>query len=252
MVPERDLYARASELSPRDCHPSEARRAVGDLARGGELVALEGGMWTTRELREREQRTVELASTRAREHAAPVRHETLERAQAQTEREIGGRLTAEQREALQTITGEGGVSVLVGEAGTGKGVVLAAASDAWQREGYQVIGTAAAGATAERLAADARLERSFTTDGLIGKVERGSEKIDSKTVVVMDETGMADTRRLSRLAELTAQREGKLVLVGDSAQLSPIGAGGEAGRIMCESREQQDHEQYRGVDQGIE
>ena len=226
MVSERDLYARAFELSPGNCHPAQAQRVVGELARADELVALQGGMWTTRELREREQRTVELVASRADEKATPVRDETLERARTQIEREIGGRLSAEQRQALQTITGEGGVSVLVGQAGTGKGVVLAAASEAWREEGYSVIGTAIAGATAERLGADARLERSFTTDALIGKAERGSEKIDSKTVVVMDEAGMADTRRLSRLAELAGQRRSKLVLVGDSAQLSPIGAGG--------------------------
>ena len=41
----------------------------------------------------------------------------------------------EQREALETITGPGGVIVLVGEAGTGKGVVLDAAREAWEREG---------------------------------------------------------------------------------------------------------------------
>lgn len=226
MVSERDLYARAYELSPGNCHPAEARRAVGELAQMGELVALQGGMWTTRELREREQRAVELAVSRAREHAAPVTPGALGHARERIEREIGGRLTTEQREALHTITGEGGISVLVGQAGTGKGVVLAAASEAWRSEGYQVVGTAIAGATAERLGADARLERSFTTDGLIGKVERGSERIDNKTVVVMDEAGMADTRRISHLAQLASERESKLVLVGDSAQLSPIGAGG--------------------------
>jgi conjugative relaxase-like TrwC/TraI family protein len=226
MIAERDLYARAFELSPGNCHPADAQRVVRDLARTGELVALEGGMWTTRELREREQQTVQLAESRANEKAAPVREETLQRAQAKTEREIGGRLTNEQREALSTITGRGGMTVMVGQAGTGKGVVLAAAAEAWREEGYRVVGTAIAGATAERLGADARLERSFTTDGLIGKVERGSERIDNKTVVVMDEGGMADTKRLARVAELTAERESKLVLVGDSAQLSPIGAGG--------------------------
>ena len=37
---------------------------------------------------------------------------------------------------------------------------------------------------------------------------------------------MADTERLSRITELTADSRSKLVLAGDSAQLSPIGAGG--------------------------
>src|SRR5207244_2644847 len=54
----------------------------------------------------------------------------------------------------------------------------------------------------------------------------GSLQMDSRTVVVMDEAGMADTYRLSTLMEMTAQRQSKLVLVGDHAQLPSIGAGG--------------------------
>jgi len=226
MVSERDLRARAYELSAGVCHPAQADRVVADLARSGELVALAGGLWTTRELREREQQTLTLAASRANERAAPVGEATLREARIELQREIGAPLTAEQREALQTITGRGGVSVLVGQAGTGKGVVISAAARAWQREGYEVIGTAVAGATAERLGADARLERSVTTDRLLGEAERGQTAMSAKTVVVMDEAAMADTNRLARLTEITARGESKLVLVGDQAQLSSIGAGG--------------------------
>lgn len=75
MVVERDVYARAYELSPGNCHPTDAHRMVGELARTGELVALQGGMWTTRELRERERQTVQLAESRARgeRHAGDTR-----------------------------------------------------------------------------------------------------------------------------------------------------------------------------------
>ncbi len=89
-----------------------------------------------------------------------------------------------------------------------------------------MIGTAVAGATAQRLQDDAKLDRSFTADGLCNGVENGRIQLGPRTVVVMDEAGMADTERLSRLAELTAQSDSKLVLAGDSAQLGPIGAGG--------------------------
>lgn len=225
-VSERDLRARAYELSAGVSHPREADGVVARLARSGELVALHDGRWTTRELREREQRTLDLARSRASERVEPVSETSIREARLEVQRDIGGVMSTEQREAVATITGEGGVSVLVGQAGTGKGVVVRAAAGAWQREGYRVIGTAVAGATAERLGADAKLEQSLTADALIARAENGSVQMDSKTVVVMDEAGMADTRRLATLTELTARRDSKLVLVGDQAQLPSIGAGG--------------------------
>ena len=145
---------------------------IDGLARSGELVALQGGMWTTRELREREQQTLALAQPARQTRAAPVSEQARGDARREAEREIGGLLSAEQREALETITGAGGVSVLVGQAGTGKGVVIAAAAEAWQREGYQVIGTAVAGATAERLGADATRALADDDALLIGVRER--------------------------------------------------------------------------------
>jgi conjugative relaxase-like TrwC/TraI family protein len=223
---DRELHARAYELSAGICHPRQADGLVAELARSGELVALQGGMSTARQLREREQQTLAVAESRAGERAAPVAQATLRDARLQAQRELRAPLSAEQRQALETITGPGGVSVLVGQAGTGKGVVLSTATRAWQREGYEVIGTAVAGATAERLGADARLQRSLTTDALLAREQTGQLTLGAKTVVVMDEAGMADTHRLSKLTELTARRESKLVLVGDQAQLSAIGAGG--------------------------
>jgi conjugative relaxase-like TrwC/TraI family protein len=226
IVSERDLRARAYELSAGVSHPSEADFVVRQLARLGELVALEGGSWTTRELRDRELRVLAIARSRANERAAPVSESALRCARHDLERDLGFSLSAEQRQALQTITGRGGATTLVGQAGTGKGVVVSVAAEVWRREGYEVIGTAVAGATAERLKADARLQRSLTADALVSRTESGRIALDARTVVVMDETGMADTNRLAALTELTAKHQSKLVLVGDQAQLPSIGAGG--------------------------
>jgi conjugative relaxase-like TrwC/TraI family protein len=225
-VSDRDVRARAYELAAGVAHPRLADAVLVDLGRAGELVALEGGMWTTRELRALEQRTLDVAASRATERSAPVNEASIRESRVEVQREIAGLLSAEQREAVSAITGEGGLSVLIGQAGTGKGVVIRAAAGAWQREGYQVIGTAVAGATAERLGADAQLQRSLTVDALIAREQSGSVQLDAQTVVVMDEAGMADTRRLAALTELTARRESKLVLVGDQAQLPSVGAGG--------------------------
>jgi ATP-dependent exoDNAse (exonuclease V) alpha subunit len=226
MVSERDLQARAYELCAGVCRPKRARGMLEQLERSGELVRLEGGMWSTRQLRDLEQQTADRAARRAGEIAAPVREESLQHAAAEVEQQIGGRLSAEQRSALQKITGHGGVSVLEGQAGTGKGVVIRASAAAWQREGHTVIGTAVAGATAERLAADANLKSALTTDSLLARIGHGRLRLDERTVVVMDEAGMADTRRLAKLTQATEKAKSKLLLVGDGAQLSPVGAGG--------------------------
>jgi conjugative relaxase-like TrwC/TraI family protein len=226
MVTDRDLHARAYELAAGVCEPAQADHVLAGLVQSGELISLQGAMWTTREMREREQATLTVAEERAQQQAAPVSEQTLEEARREIGREIGGTLTSEQQKALQTVTGRGGVSVLVGQAGTGKGVVLSAATNAWEKEGYQVIGTAIAGATAERLGAEAKMDRSLNTNALLASIDRGDTQLGSDTVVVMDEAGMADTNRLSALVQVTAESESKLVLVGDHAQLSPIGAGG--------------------------
>lgn len=226
MIKERELRAKAYELSAGVCRPAEADRLVNELARSGELVRLEQGMWTTRDLREMERTTITVAQERAAENAAPITDRSLKHARRETGKEIHGSLTPEQKQALETITGPGGVAVLVGQAGTGKGVVISTATRAWRQEGNQVIGTSIAGATAMRLQADAKPDRSMTTDSLLNRVEKGHIQLDSNTVVIMDEAGMADSDRLSRLVKAAAEHESKLVLAGDSAQLSSIGAGG--------------------------
>jgi conjugative relaxase-like TrwC/TraI family protein len=229
---ERDVRARAYELAPGVCHPRQADAVRDGLVRAGELVELEGGLWTTRELRELERRTLESVAERAGERVAPVGESALRRARVQVQRDLGAPLSREQRDALAVITGRGGVTVMVGEAGTGKGVVIAAAARAWEREGCEVIGTAVAGATAKRLGSDAGIERTMTVDALAARAEKGSVELDSRTVVVMDEAGMTDTRRLAAVSELTARAGSKLVLVGDHAQLPAIGAGGLFGALQ--------------------
>jgi conjugative relaxase-like TrwC/TraI family protein len=226
MITTHELHAKAYELSAGVCRPDEADRLVNDLARSGELLQLEGGLWTTRQLRELEQTTVEIAERRATENTALVSEQALKQARREIGKEIRGSLTREQREALGTITGSGGVTVLVGRAGTGKGVVISTAARSWQLDGNEVIGTAIAGSRAQGLKDEAKLDRAHTADGLIKGVEKGHIKLGPNTVVVMDEAGMADTTRLAKLAQLTARENAKLVLVGDAAQLSSIGPGG--------------------------
>jgi conjugative relaxase-like TrwC/TraI family protein len=225
-VEDRELQAKAYEISAGVCRPVEADELIATLERSGQLIRLEDGHWTTRRLRGMEQATLRRAERVASTVAAPVDESSLKQARRELAKELHGSLSAEQREALETITGPGGITVLVGRAGTGKGVVLSTAARTWQHDHYKVIGTAIAGASAQRLKEDAHLDASHTTDGLINGVEAERIHLGPRSVVIMDEAGMADTERLSRLVQITTEHHAKLVLAGDAAQLGPIGAGG--------------------------
>jgi conjugative relaxase-like TrwC/TraI family protein len=226
MITERELRTKAYELSAGVCRPAAADRLVGDLARSGELLRLEGGLWTTRRLREIEHTTIETAQQRATENVAPVAEESLRQARREAGKEIRGSLTPEQREALETITGPGGVTVLVGRAGTGKGVVIAAAARAWQLDDNDVIGVAIAGSRAQELMQEAKLDRAHTADQLINGVQNGHIELGPNTVLVMDEAAMSDSERFAKITQLTARANAKTVYVGDAAQIGSIGAGG--------------------------
>jgi conjugative relaxase-like TrwC/TraI family protein len=231
MVTRQELEARALEIGAGAGPAAQAAEHVDELSREGELVELDGGWWTTRELRELEQRTLATViecSNETTAVASPLaRAEALERAGER----VGGLLSDEQQQALDLVTGPGGVTVLVGDAGTGKGVVLGAAREAWELDGHRVIGTAVAGAAAQRLGTEAGIRETMTADALTHRVREDKLQLDSRSVVVFDEAGMADTRRLAQVVELTRQADAKLVLAGDQAQLSSIGAGGLFGEI---------------------
>jgi hypothetical protein len=83
MITKRELRAKAYELSAGVGRPAEADRLVDDLARSGELLQLEDGTWTTRQLREQEQTTIEIAERRASEHAGGADWATIGNSKAQ-------------------------------------------------------------------------------------------------------------------------------------------------------------------------
>ncbi len=128
---ERELRARAYELAAGVSHPREAdgvRRGAGALGRAGRAEGR--ALDDARAARARAADACSVARRAlARARRAGRARRPCARRVVEVQREIGGPLSAEQREALETITGDGGVSVLVGQAGTGKGVVIAAAAE---------------------------------------------------------------------------------------------------------------------------
>jgi conjugative relaxase-like TrwC/TraI family protein len=242
---EKRLTERAATFEPGEFRAVLLEQSVGELSPQEALdfsramiaerrvLPLEGGLMTTLAVRAHEQaverRFTKLAQVADRDVGAVAR----EIASDTVAERIGGRLSDEQTHALQVITGPERGAVLVGPAGTGKGVVLDAAACAEQLAGHQTLGVAVSWSTAERIGRDspALSQQVFSVDALVSRVERGQLKVDADTTIYFDEAGMADTSRLDRLTEMVERTGAKLIVVGDAAQLPSIGAGGMFDRL---------------------
>jgi conjugative relaxase-like TrwC/TraI family protein len=156
-------------------------------------------------------------------------------------------LSDEQSQMVASLTSSGaGVEVVVGKAGAGKTLALAAARMSWESSGYRVLGMALSARAARGLRDGAGIE-SQTLASLLGAIETGRVQLDANDVVVLDEAGMVGSRALPRLVESAADGGAKVVFVGDPRQLPEIEAGGAlAGLIdrvgaveLSENRRQQ-------------
>jgi hypothetical protein len=133
-------------------------------------------------------------------------------------------LSAEQREAVFHATADNDLAQIVGRAGAGKTTVARTIADAYREQGYEVRGAALAGKAAEGLEREAGIP-SRTLASLERAWAEGREGLDDRTVLVIDEAGMIDTRQLSRVLYSANRASSKVVLLGDPDQLKAIGAG---------------------------
>jgi conjugative relaxase-like TrwC/TraI family protein len=136
-------------------------------------------------------------------------------------------LSAEQGAMVRRLTrGGDGVQLVTGKAGTGKTFALDAAREAWETDGYRVIGAAVARRAAHELQDGAGIE-STSLAALLQDLRAGGEYgLPQRAVVVVDEASMAGTRQLGELLDDAQAADAKVVLVGDPHQLPEIDAGG--------------------------
>ncbi|HUP75541.1 MAG TPA: MobF family relaxase [Acidimicrobiales bacterium] len=175
--------------------------------------------YSTRELLDIETRLVTTAVARSNEGAGAVPSSTMRSVLA-----LYPTIAGEQARLVATLTTSGnGVDVVVAAAGTGKTYALGCAREVWRRGGYRVHGAALAGRAAQELETNTRIP-SQTIAKLVGELQR--RPLTASDVIVVDEAGMAGTRRLAPILDAAAAVGAKVVLVGDYHQLPEIEAGG--------------------------
>ena len=115
-------------------------------------------------------------------------------------------------------------------AGTGKTTAMSVLTAAWREAGGEVIGmapsAAAAAALGEQLGGHADTLHILTHGLSTGRLPAWARQIGPRSLVVIDEAGMADTLTLESAVSFVVGRGGSVRLVGDDHQLAAVEAGG--------------------------
>jgi conjugative relaxase-like TrwC/TraI family protein len=159
-------------------------------------------------------------------------------------------LSPEQEQMVREVTtGQSRVVCVVGLAGAGKTTATHAVAQVFAHAGIEVLGAAPSGVAAEKLQDETGIP-STTLHRLLETA--GEAGLAPRSVLVVDEAAMAETRILAPVLELVEKAQGKAILIGDPHQLPAVGAGGlfagiverEGAVVLGENRRQRDpHEQ---------
>jgi len=135
----------------------------------------------------------------------------------------GLELGDQQREAVEVINSGKGILCLVGYAGTGKSTTARTILDvlAQRYKSETVITCALSGIASQRIAETTGYESATIQSLLVKYEDRDTMPYE---VVLIDEASMINSLLFARLLSKVA-RDAVVIIVGDDAQLPPIGAG---------------------------
>jgi exodeoxyribonuclease V alpha subunit len=142
-------------------------------------------------------------------------------------------LTDEQRKAVEMAM-QKTFSLLIGGAGVGKTTTLRAINASARHFGMNVYQLAIAGRAAGRIA-EATGQPAQTVASWLKGVSVGRIELGRHTLVIVDEASMLDLPTLYRIL-FHLPEDARCLLVGDIAQLPPIGFGLTLHRLVLEER----------------
>lgn len=213
--------------SPRAVIEARARELLGRP----DVVAVPDPVeprYTTTELLRREESIIAGTERRRGERSGALRPRAVERALDSS----AVPLSAEQRAAVkQVATSHDGVVAIEALAGTGKTTLAGAIARAYESSGYGVLAAAPTARAARELRERAGIERSGTLARLRAEVGSGGG-FDRRTVLIVDEAGMAETREAAAVLTACESAGVKVIAVGDPGQLASVQAGGWFGSLV--------------------
>lgn len=215
------------------------------------LSHVDEARYTTFDLLACERQVIDGAQRRSRAGVGIVSCELVDRVLARYQ----PALNDDQATAVRAITSSGrGIDVIQALAGTGKTTMIGALAACYGQDASRVVGAAPTGRAARQLRNVAGIPAS-TMHALLGELDR-SGGFARRTVLVLDEAGMAPTRVTAELLARAGSAGVKVVAVGDSGQLPSVQAGGwlaalsrrQAGPELREVVRQRDPEEREALE----
>jgi conjugative relaxase-like TrwC/TraI family protein len=192
----------------------EIEMALDEAILAGQVIR-EGERYTTPEAQQMEREILDIEA-RGRMACSPI---------YQSERSVllghmTGLSDGQRDAALGMLLTANQVIGIQGRAGVGKTTLLAIAAEQARACGYIVKGLAPSASAARELAG-----ASIDAETITAFSHRKTKKLDARTVLVVDEAGMASTRQMHAILSAAAATGCRVVLVGDTAQLQSVEAG---------------------------
>jgi ATP-dependent exoDNAse (exonuclease V) alpha subunit len=219
----------AKAVFPYTQHGDSFAKAILQVKASPELLFIGIGddsreRFTTRRLFKVENTIQKTADALRKSAHIKIAPKQIQRALDQYQKQLGKTLTDEQTQAVKHVLKSTAISCIVGRAGAGKSFSLGAARAVWESVGLKVHGIALSGIAADGLNKDAGIQ-SRTIQSFQYAIQKGNIILNHKDVVVMDEAGMTDSLSMLPVLKEIRKSRAKLVLVGDPAQIQPVGPG---------------------------
>lgn len=191
------------------------------LIERGDLIQIERDgkrLMTSKEIIEAEKQIVGITKERRAEKAF-FSVEAIAAAMADD------RLSDEQQAALQAMISGGGIVATQGGAGVGKTTASAGIKRACEADGKRLILASPEWRAAGVLAKELQNQEKYSVDKIINGLKKGNLSVDKNTVILIDEAGKMHRDQAAELFTLTRETGAKIILVGDTRQMSAVRAG---------------------------
>jgi exodeoxyribonuclease V alpha subunit len=232
------LYKLLNEELSEDDYQLESDRYIGllqELESDEAIVAIRDSKLTTKYLHHAEKSILENIKDRLSSLKEKILDDDeLEKYIVKKQEQMGVVFSDQQKDAIVQVNNGDGFFILCGFAGSGKSTISKAILDLLTESGKyrreMIVCTALSGMASDRIRKTSGYN-AMTIQSLLVKNQISKSDALPYEVVLIDETSMVNSELLFRVLKAIDSTT-KVILVGDKAQLPPIGAGNPFGDLI--------------------